>query len=235
MNPQILKLQEKVDGLIVRERGLLLLAVLAVAYLLWNGLVQSGFDANNKSAQAELNRLNTQKTQFLSEEQRLTAIVAIDPDFGKKSQIQALTADINTLDLKLSDLSHGLVSAEVLPRVLEDVLLQGGNLKLLAVKTLPVEELKLASAIKSPPTPVNPTVKSDESDSELVSAGLFKHSVLLQLEGRYFDVLNYLQALESLPWRFYWDSLDYKVSRYPNAVIEVRVYTLTAEEGLLGV
>jgi MSHA biogenesis protein MshJ len=41
--------------------------------------------------------------------------------------------------------------------------------------------------------------------------------------------------LERLPWRFYWQDLNYSVDHYPNAEVILRVYTLSSEEGLFGV
>jgi len=75
---------------------------------------------------------------------------------------------------------------------------------------------------------------SEETDTSL-EAGVYKHATALKINGGYFQVLDYLQTLESLPWRFYWDWMSYSVVEYPSAEIEIRVYTLSAEEGLLGV
>lgn len=153
----------------------------------------------------------------------------VDPDATKKRRIDTLQNDIIKLDDALAELSHGLVAADSLAKVLEDVLLRSTDLTLLKVQTLPVQALELATA---------DTVKAAANSAELtqsVSAGVFKHSVLIRVEGDYFELLGYLQSLEQLSWRFYWDQLNYNVADYPRAVIDVRVYTLSAEEGLIGV
>ena len=49
------------------------------------------------------------------------------------------------------------------------------------------------------------------------------------------QVVQFLVALERLPWRFYWQDLNYSVDHYPNAEVILRVYTLSSEEGLFGV
>jgi len=59
--------------------------------------------------------------------------------------------------------------------------------------------------------------------------------VELEVSAGYFQLLDLLQRLEALPWRFYWDRLEYRRSDYPRGHIRLRVHTLTAEEGLLGV
>jgi len=82
-------------------------------------------------------------------------------------------------------------------------------------------------------TPPSGSTQSDNSERE--SVGVYKHSTSLKIKGGYFQVLEYVRRLENLTWRFYWDRMSYSVSTYPQAEIEIRVYTLSAEEGLLGV
>lgn len=229
MKQSIQQWQSKIDALEVRERGLLLLAAAALLYLLWNGLVQSPIDSGNKQLSTQISALQTQLKALKSEELTLTVMANVDPDATKKRRIDTLQNDIIKLDDALAELSHGLVAADSLAKVLEDVLLRSTDLTLLKVQTLPVQALELATA---------DTVKAAANSAELtqsVSAGVFKHSVLIRVEGDYFELLGYLQSLEQLSWRFYWDQLNYNVADYPRAVIDVRVYTLSAEEGLIGV
>ena len=41
--------------------------------------------------------------------------------------------------------------------------------------------------------------------------------MIIKFQGDYFSTMNYLQAIESLPWRISWDRLEYKVIEYPNS------------------
>lgn len=228
MHPQLQQWQSKVDALEVRERGLLLLAVAALLYLLWSGLFQSGLDGKSVSLQAKIESDKAQLKLLKTEEITLTAQSGVDPNFSKNRRIEQLKEEIEVLDVALSELSNGLVAADQLPKVLQDVLASSSQLHLVKVQTLPVEELKLLSTLTSASN------QTDQTDLDL-STGVYKHSVLLQVEGSYFQLLSYLQTLQQLPWRFYWDSLDYQVTDYPVGTVDVRVYTLSAEEGLLGV
>jgi MSHA biogenesis protein MshJ len=47
--------------------------------------------------------------------------------------------------------------------------------------------------------------------------------------------LRYLSVLESLPWHFIWDNIEYHVTDYPQAEITIRIYTLSFEEKWLDV
>lgn len=64
---------------------------------------------------------------------------------------------------------------------------------------------------------------------------LFRHGLEMQMRGSFAAILSYLHATENLPWRLYWDALEYKVEAYPNAKIVLRVYTLSVDEGWIGV
>jgi len=75
----------------------------------------------------------------------------------------------------------------------------------------------------------------DAAESNKVeTAGVFKHAVVMQLSGGFFETKQFIEALEALPWRLYWDSLEYSVSQYPSAIITLQVYTLSTDEGAFG-
>jgi MSHA biogenesis protein MshJ len=56
----------------------------------------------------------------------------------------------------------------------------------------------------------------------------------MELTGSYFDISAYLQALESLPVRYYWRTFQYKVEEYPQARLVFEVYTLGTRQEFIG-
>ncbi len=52
-------------------------------------------------------------------------------------------------------------------------------------------------------------------EENLPAAGIGRYQLQLQLEGSYLATLRYLQALENLPWKFFWESVDYQVTSHP--------------------
>ena len=46
--------------------------------------------------------------------------------------------------------------------------------------------------------------------------------------------MNYLQKLEQLPWKFYWQHFDYEVQQYPRALITLNIYTLSTSKWWIG-
>jgi len=224
----------KVDSLSLRERGLVLFSILTLLYVFWDALF---FAPQVKQATLLQNQVASQQAQVNAKQDEWTLFKSI-ADGGAKSpehiKQQALKQELAVLDERLSSLSQGLVAATDLPLLLQDVLSKSSGLHLVSVQTLAVEPLPLVGASSESETA--PPASSAQTDlSEKEPAGVYKHSASLKIKGGYFQVLEYVRRLESLTWRFYWDRLSYSVSTYPQAEIEIRVYTLSAEEGLLGV
>lgn len=217
-------LREKIDHRVLRERVLLFLCALAVVFLVWSLMVQDAIDARRNLLSDQIEILQAERRSLDTQIVAISLAVANDPNTAKKNTLATLNAEVAQLDADLSNLSQGLVSATELPAILQDVLLQTGELKLVQMQTLPVQELQLQQARAE-----------TTGAAEDKGAGVFKHEVVLKVSGNYFQVLKFLTSLESTRWRFYWEQMDYVVTEYPNADIELRVYTLSAEKGLLGV
>lgn len=227
MSPALTNLMEKIDNRILRERVLIFVTLLALIFLLWNFLVQDGFDRERKALQAQQTQIATEQKSFESQVTALTMAMTManDPAIVKQNEISTLNAVITEIESRLSGLSQGLISAEQLPKVLEEVLLRTASVTLLQVRTLAATELQLAAASTAESTAGNSTS----------GAGVYKHGVLIRVAGSYTQLIQLMKELENLEWKFYWESLDYTVKQYPNAEIEIRVFTLSSEEGLLGV
>lgn len=230
MRDKLHQLSEKIDNYSLRERILLLFCILAVLVGIW----QLAFEMPQERERAQLEeRLAKISSDQSAQAAQIAALTSAYASGGQKELLaerDALQLQLEVLDRELSELSHGLVSAEQLPQILQDVLVSTTQLKLIRVKTLPVEELPLQRS--SEPSAADSAPERPETE---VATGVYKHGVTLKVSGTYFELTEFLQTLEGLEWRFYWDRLDYTVSDYPRAEIEIRVYTLSAEEGLLGV
>lgn len=225
MPDAIRNLMEKIDARVMRERVLIFLTILAVIFLLWTLLIQDRFDKAAAALDSEAQQIVHERTASESRLMELTTLMASDPAVVRKSEIQALNQRIGEIEQKLSGLSRGLISAVLLPKALEDVLQKATMIKVLQVRTLPVSELKVTSA-------ANPAATDAVQDA---GTGVFKHEVLIRVSGNYQQLVQLMTQIEGLTWRFYWESLDYEVTSYPDAVINIRVFTLSSEEGLLGV
>jgi MSHA biogenesis protein MshJ len=108
--------------------------------------------------------------------------------------------------------------------VLENVLLQDGELTLLSLENLPVEAIVSRA-------PADPGTESANGGDD----GLYKHSFVLTLTGNYPATVRYFEALAELPWQFHWDGLRYQVQTYPEAIITLQVHTVSMSRDWIGV
>lgn len=59
---------------------------------------------------------------------------------------------------------------------------------------------------------------------------IFEHTIIIQFYSDYFSTMSYLQAIENLNWRIFWDRLEYKVVEYPTAKVTLQIHTLSDQE-----
>ncbi len=227
MANSIQQIMEKIDARVIRERLLIFLTLLALVFLLWNLLVQNRFDIERKKLELQEQQIASEQAALETSISELTLAMASDPAIARKNEIAGLNQQIVEVESRLSGLSQGLIGAAQLPKALEDVLQKTSAITVQQVRTLPASELRLAAKVV-------PAADGTTSIQE-GGTGVYKHSMLIRVTGSYQQLLNLMQEIEALPWRFYWESLDYQVINYPDATIDIRVFTLSSEEGLLGV
>lgn len=154
-----------------------------------------------------LQRLESRRKQLT---QQLTEIndTAGTQDAGASLQRTiALAAQLRQVTARLDSQSAGLIPPQRMTQVIHDVLSRQQGVTLISLSS------------------VAPRALADRSGGP--SNGPYVHSVVLVMQGQYLDVLAYLQALEDLPWHFYWQSLDLDATHYPVTRVTVRLGTVS--------
>ena len=204
---------DKIAALSQRERILILLTGLV---LICAGAIYGWLDgAALRLAQDRVALTTAQRDLEIMDLENLgkQARLARDPDQSVREQLVRVEGDIDRLDTELKAQTVDLIQAHEMPAVLEALLSRSTNLHMLALTSLAPQ----------------PLMAGDQR------INLFKHGIRLKLEGGYFDVYQYLKALEALPRHFYWKQFDYQVQEHPKAVVEMEIYTLsTSKEFIRG-
>lgn len=204
-----------IDSLSLRERGLILLMVVAILYLLWDFALMTPLDRAQKARQDEIASVQQQLTTLqqaignLLNSQRHSEAQA-------QARIEQLHHAIDQMDDQLGTATNGLIQPAEMPAVLRDMLKQQHGLKLLSLKTLPPTAL----------------TTGDAQDQQAV---LYRHGLEITVEGRYQAILNYVTALEKQPWHFYWKSFALESQGYPVNKVTLVIYTLSLDKEVLGV
>ncbi|TVZ38421.1 MSHA biogenesis protein MshJ [Alteromonadaceae bacterium 2753L.S.0a.02] len=242
--------EEKFLELQLRERILVSLGVLALLFLIWDFSFLGPIEKKQNALSARFERTTTELRKVAAEEQVLVKALTNDPSIAARKQILDLQNQLSAADKQVQSMSAGLISAVRLPEILHDVLQETGNLQLVGMRHYPAQKLQLAETANDDPEAepdeqdlaIAALQESDESVASSVDKrlaeerviGVYKHAVRITLQGNYFSVVDYLQRLEHLKWRFYWDFIDYHVDKYPSAIVTLEVYTLSTDRGMFG-
>lgn len=221
-------LAARFDGLSLRERVLTSAAALVVLIALFNVLV--------------FKRLEMRRAQVAQQLTQIAANIADTAAAGDGSDTTgatlqrtiALTAQLNQVTARLNSRSSGLIPPQRMTQVIHDVLSRQQGVTLISLRSLAPYALIDGPDGKGAAAQYSGS-GSDSATSQTMptaavtgsSEGPYVHSVEMVLQGRYLDVLTYLQALEGLQWHFYWQSLTLDATGYPTTRVTVRLGTVS--------
>ncbi|MCH8335588.1 MAG: type II secretion system protein M [Proteobacteria bacterium] len=210
---KVLKLlQAKLDDLQLRERLLVVATAIMLLGSAWYlGLMQPvGKQIKNTVAEIELVR---QRIESVNQSLEIQALHASGGAANYREQFTQVQRRIEELNAKLVGYTAELIGPAEMAHVLQGILKEQSNLRLIRVRNL------------------SPKALSTSDDTDTV---FYKHGLELEFEGGYFACLEYLQELEALPWRLYWEILEIEVLEYPLNRIRLEVSTLSPYEEWIG-
>ncbi len=230
MSKQLSLLQNMINNLSTRERGLVLLGVLSIIYILWDTFLITPIQGTTQNLLSQ--RASIQEQMVSLETRRILANGLLNNSKRKiiLGDISTIEKKIKNFDGKILERLQGRVAPHYMANMLNDVLQNNQNLELISISNMPAVPF------------VSPTDKDKKSggdeklettDARLI--GIFMHSLELQLEGSYLEVLSYLRALESLEWKIFWDQVNLEVMQYPKVKVHIKVHTFSLKDGWLSV
>ncbi len=210
-------LMDRIDTMALRERVLVMVAALGVIALLWDVLLMQPVDRSQKQLKPEVQKLRAEVSRINQSISEVAEQAQEDPNQQLTTQLEKNKKDLAQINSVLGDLTKGMIAPEEMVEVLKQMLARTAPLQLIELSTLAPEPL--AALVPG----------------EILPTQVYRHSVELLLEGRYLDVLDFLESLEKMPWSFYWDHLDLQVEKHPTVRVRVTVGTLGREEAWIGV
>jgi MSHA biogenesis protein MshJ len=219
MSASARSLLARFDRLSVRERAMVSMATLAAIVALWDVVLMQPLRDSKMALTQEL-------TGFQDAASLVEDPDSADPRRAALTRAADLQTQSNDLDAQLTSAASGFISSARMVEVIHDVLTHQHGLKLISLKNLPV-----ASLVPLAPVPADETTPAATANSEAP----YVHPIELVIEGEYSAVLAYLEALEALPWRFRWKTLDLTTRGYPVNRVRIELSTLSMDRTWLGV
>ena len=192
----------------MRERLLIAATGMALLWGLW--LVAIGGALMDE--QAEVVR-NINQVEAALQEQNLerTQLLSREQPVALQQQKVKLQQTLAVHEAELAEVLNNFVSPQEMPALLESLLDAQSNLKLVRL-TSKAPELLVEADIP-----------------------IYRHPVVLEFQGRYLDVLRYLEAVEASDWQVSWRRIELGVVEHPTVQVEIELETLSDSEELLGV
>ncbi len=216
MNRKVPSIALRFDALTLRERALVALSVFALIWLAWDWTLHQTLNRKLAAARGDVTSLQERIVSEVALADQLKQALEDDPNKRLASEQRELTERIAAADARLESLVGGFVAPSMMPVLLQDVVAHHRGVTLQRVANLPVEPVR------------------QQRDGEPV-AGLYRHTMRVELRGGYFAVRDYLKELEEAPWRFSWRSMNYHVEQFPDADVVLEVETMSREKTWLGV
>ncbi|MBL4796871.1 MAG: type II secretion system protein M [Oleispira sp.] len=173
---------------------------------------QEGLVATNRKLKKQLERTLTKKYQ--------------DPNEPLNAELDALDEKSLQLDEDIGRLTKALVAPKQMIKLLENMLKDDRRMKLISLYNLPKENLIFL--IEDVETIGD---KNEDADEGLI----YKHAFEIEMEATYDSTVQYLQRIDKLPWKVFWQDLRYEAKKYPNGKLKIKIYTLSTSREVLGV
>lgn len=204
---------QKVDAFSVRERLLVLLTALVLMFVVWQTMFMQPLQQQAARSRAELAALEQRivAANRNLEEQILQLAGSGDE---QRTRIASLRRRIDEINATLGNHAAELIDPAEMAQVLDGVLKEQSRLTLVRIR--------------------NTTPDSMSADEGPEAVTFYRHGLEIEVEGSYAACLEYLNAIEALPWRLYWQVLELDVIDYPRNRIRIEVSTLSLDEEWIG-
>lgn len=229
--PQLLKLQNWLETRDQKQRAWILAGALLFLLFFWYLLFASSLINKNaklslqiQSSKLQIAGIKAQTDTLLASAREPASVALLEQNANLKQQLANINQQLNMV------LQTMIPPAEMIS-VFKSILADAKNLSLINLGNSPIAETTAPTPVPTADKTASNTKPANQINNEI----LYMHSISLEFHGDFFSTLHYLQSLEQLHWRFFWDGLDYQVSTYPAAKITIKIHTLSTKENLLNV
>jgi MSHA biogenesis protein MshJ len=215
MNKKIESINQWILARDTRGKFILFCLSLLFIYVIFYFIFLRPVKTKMEVLQGKISELKTQRETIEQQFKIITNIVN-SPEFSSLlGQRQLLIQQTKHVQKKIESFKPVFVSEQDVSQVTKDVLGQLDNgVMLVNLKKFPLQRL---------------VIPDIDKENRLIQ-NIYQHKLTIQLNGNFFNVLSFLTRLEKLPWHLYWDSLEYKVTKYPEANVTIQLYVLSNEK-----
>ncbi len=230
MKARIIELLNRLQGLSPREQIMVVVGLPLVLVVLAEFLI---FDPARKQADAAVKQAELQQTELKALSATLAALPVVAPLPGADQLIKQrdeLKGQIDAARALSASVNQGVNWGSVVRATVEGT----PGLTLTALKTLPPELVVLPSLAKPAAAAAGQAAKATApapgaaaSQPAGIGESIYRHRAELSIKGNFGVLLGYLQALQRVPGDLHWERLQLLVADYPQASVQLSLYTLS--------
>jgi MSHA biogenesis protein MshJ len=214
------KLQARIDTLTLRERGILFIALAALLFVLIDGVLIGPQERQQKQLLGSISKVRSEIAKLEQQKVEIIRRHSEDPNAEELAQLARLQLAAKQAEEQIKGAIAGLIEPQEMARALQGVLKEQHQLNFIRISNLGATPL------------LDPSAEDSQDKPE---AGIYKHTMRIELEGSFERSRDYLRTLEQLPWKFHWESVELEVIEYPRVRVVITVNTLSLSEGWIGV
>lgn len=202
--------KDKVDRMSLRER--ILVTCVGISLFVFPGymLVMDRLDRDALKLKENVANNNNELTKVSAELDSWRNKITDNPNDKLREEKEKYKSELKKADKILSVSTVNLIDAAEMPTILSDVLNSGSGITIESLQSIP------------------PIVLFENGP-----VVLYRHGIKISLKGKYIDIMRHLKTLEGLQTKFFWKSMDYKVTDYPYAEVVLELYTLSINKDFI--
>ena len=221
------KYADSIDAMPLRERALFFGAVALVLMTLLQVFLLNPVQTRRNLLSDQIAQQEAETKAIQAQIQSLVKPAAQDQDELNREKLKSLRAQMAQLDRQFEQQQKQFVTPEEMVAMLESIIGKNAKLQLVSLRNLPSTSMSAGAVMQQ--GAAGGRARTDGARE------VFRHTVELSIKGSYFDLLDYLTALERMPQRVFWDGFELSVAQYPQSVLKLTIYTLSPEKSWLTV
>lgn len=218
MNARLKELEDKINALSLRERGILLAVCLVALLGLYDAMALTPYMDQRKQNREQVTQFNTEMADLEAKITGITQKLKNDPNVLLKERIAQREQATEAIMMDIGASTENLIAPGKMSQVLGYLLSRQSGMNVKSVKNFPAEPVSFQG-----------------ENSKKPNVLMYRHRLTLELEGSYFQVAGYLKMIEGMKEKLYWDDMRFIVKEYPTGTLTLDVHTLSMSKELIGV
>jgi MSHA biogenesis protein MshJ len=228
MKQVLQKYADGIDSMALRERALFFGAVALVLMTLLQVFLLNPVLSRRNQLSAQIAQQEDETKAIQAQIQALVKPDAPDRDALNREKLMSLRERMAQLDRQLEQQQKQFVAPGRMAAMIENMIVKNRKLQLVSLRNLPGDD-QLEAVPGAAPAAAGSRPPAGGA------RGFYRHTVELSIRGNYFDLLDYLAALERMPEHLFWESLELNAAQYPHSVLKLTIYTLSQDKSWLTV